>query len=188
MPGRTALLVVAGSAAGAAVAVRAGADAVDLSRACPAVLAAFAAAHSSAVVCSEAGPGELVRDQQAAVRSGALLLCRDTAAAAAAAAAGLPPGQLIVAAPPEAVAGLTASGWAVLVDADRAVANHGTDADGAPPHDAETAAVVAVAALSSWLGAAIVVSRHVQAVRRALDMTASIRGTRPPARAVRGLA
>lgn len=49
-------------------------------------------------------------------------------------------------------------------------------------------AAVAAAAVCAWLGVAAVRTRHVRAVRRALDMTASIRGLRPPAWAVRGLA
>jgi hypothetical protein len=36
-----------------------------------------------------------------------------------------------------------------------------------------------VAALSAWLGAAAVRSPHVLAVRRAVDMTGAISGTRP---------
>jgi hypothetical protein len=54
--------------------------------------------------------------------------------------------------------------------------------------DQDHAGIVAMAALSSWLGAAVVRTRHPVPVRRALDMAASIRGIRPPARTVRGLA
>lgn len=46
----------------------------------------------------------------------------------------------------------------------------------------------AVAAVGSWLGVSIIRTRHVTQVRRCLDMTESIRGTRQPAWAVRGLA
>ncbi|MBO0770661.1 MAG: hypothetical protein J2P35_04305 [Actinobacteria bacterium] len=49
------------------------------------------------------------------------------------------------------------------------------------------AAAVAVAAVSAWRGAPAVRTRHVAAVRRALDMAAAIRGDQPPRRAVRGL-
>jgi hypothetical protein len=52
----------------------------------------------------------------------------------------------------------------------------------------EVHAAVAAAAVCAWMGVAAVRTRHVRAVRRALDMTASIRGARPPAWAVRGLA
>jgi hypothetical protein len=50
------------------------------------------------------------------------------------------------------------------------------------------AGALAVAALSGWLGAAVVRTRHPRPVRRALDLTDSVRGVRPPARTVRGLA
>ena len=50
------------------------------------------------------------------------------------------------------------------------------------------AAVIATAAVCAWLGAPVVRSRHTRAVRRAIDMTTSIAGRRPPSRTVRGLA
>jgi hypothetical protein len=50
------------------------------------------------------------------------------------------------------------------------------------------AVVIATAAVCTWLGAPVVRSRHTRAVRRAIDMTASIAGRRPPSRTVRGLA
>jgi hypothetical protein len=50
------------------------------------------------------------------------------------------------------------------------------------------AAVIATAAVCTWLGAPVVRSRHTRAVRRAIDMTASIAGRRPPSHTVRGLA
>ena len=53
---------------------------------------------------------------------------------------------------------------------------------------ATPAAVIATAAVCTWLGAPVVRSRHTRAVRRAIDMTASIAGRRPPSRPVRGLA
>jgi hypothetical protein len=73
------------------------------------------------------------------------------------------------------------------LDADRlaaAVATSGAaDRDGQAP-----AAVIATAAVCTWLGAPVVRSRHTRAVRRAIDMTGSIAGSRPPSRTVRGLA
>jgi dihydropteroate synthase len=83
-------------------------------------------------------------------------------------------------------------GPGALVDADLVAAGEAagageagdaTDA-GKPP----VAAVVAVAAISTWLGAAAVRTTHVRAVRRAIDMAATIAGTRPPALTTRGLA
>jgi hypothetical protein len=62
------------------------------------------------------------------------------------------------------------------------------DADPATGQDASPAAVVATAALFTWLGAAAIRTRHVRPARRAIDMTASIAGTRPPALTIRGLA
>jgi hypothetical protein len=53
---------------------------------------------------------------------------------------------------------------------------------------ATPAAVIATAAVCTWLDAPVVRSRHTRAVRRAIDMTASIAGRRPPSHAVRGLA
>ena len=71
------------------------------------------------------------------------------------------------------------------VDADRLAATAGT-AD--PAGQAPPAAVIATAAVCTWLGVPLVRSRHTRAVRRAIDMTASIAGRRPPSRAIRGLA
>jgi hypothetical protein len=62
-------------------------------------------------------------------------------------------------------------------------------ASAAGPVDRVTpAAVIATAAVCAWLGAPVVRSRHTRAVRRAIAMTASIAGRRPPSRTVRGLA
>lgn len=66
------------------------------------------------------------------------------------------------------------------VDADQAAA----DAGQAPA----PAAVVATAAVLTWLGTPAIRTRHVLPVRRAIDMTCSIAGTRPPALTTRGLA
>jgi hypothetical protein len=50
------------------------------------------------------------------------------------------------------------------------------------------AAIVAAATISTWLGTPAVRTRHVQPARRAIDMTLSIAGLRPPALTTRGLA
>src|SRR5262252_5638259 len=52
-----------------------------------------------------------------------------------------------------------------------------TDAD----HAGTTPAAVATAAVLAWLGAPAIRTRHVLSVRRAIDMTCSIAGTRLPA-------
>jgi hypothetical protein len=63
------------------------------------------------------------------------------------------------------------------------------DADGiATAGGASPAAVVAAAAISAWLGAPAIRTRHVVPVRRAIDMTLSIAGDRLPALTTRGLA
>lgn len=64
-------------------------------------------------------------------------------------------------------------GSPVTADADRA---------GTP------AGVVATASVLAWLGAPAIRTRHVLQVRRAIDMTCSIAGTRLPALTIRGLA
>jgi hypothetical protein len=50
------------------------------------------------------------------------------------------------------------------------------------------AAVAAAAALSTWLGAPAIRTRHTAVARRAIDMTLSIAGGRLPALTTRGLA
>ena len=47
---------------------------------------------------------------------------------------------------------------------------------------------LAATTVAAWLGARVFRAHDVRATRRTLDMVASIRGDRPPARAVRGLA
>jgi hypothetical protein len=56
------------------------------------------------------------------------------------------------------------------------------DADGHSP-----AAAVARAAVLTWLGTPAIRTRHVLPVRRAIDMTSSIAGTRLPSLTTRGL-
>ena len=69
-----------------------------------------------------------------------------------------------------------------VFDADQAATAAGH------PGGATVAAVVAAAAVGTWLGVAIIRTRHVPEVRRAIDMASAIAGTRPPALTVRGLA
>lgn len=49
------------------------------------------------------------------------------------------------------------------------------------------ATLVATAAVLTWLGTPAIRTRHVQPVRRAIDMTRTIAGTRLPALTTRGL-
>jgi hypothetical protein len=77
------------------------------------------------------------------------------------------------------------------LDADQLAAKAGAARRAAAPGPAREvtpAAVIATAAVCTWLGAPVVRSRHTRAVRRAIDMTASIAGHRPPSHTVRGLA
>jgi hypothetical protein len=79
------------------------------------------------------------------------------------------------------------------LDADQLAAKAGAARRAAPAvpvpaGQVAPAAVIATAAVCTWLGAPVVRSRHTRAVRRAIDMTASIAGRRPPSYTVRGLA
>ena len=197
---RTALMAVADTAAAAGSAVDEGADLIDLTSAVPAEVAAFRQAHPGVPVCADAGgdayagPADLTRDPAVAAGSGARLICarQDDAARS-----GLPLEQLLIETSPAGLMAALAGGYPVLVD----LPSTGTRPGGTPPDGGISpdeaaipgdgppgAAALAVAALSGWLGAAVVRTRHPQPVRRALDLTDSVRGVRPPARTVRGLA
>ena len=65
---------------------------------------------------------------------------------------------------------------------------HGSPAATDADHAGATAAVVATAAVLAWLGTPAIRTRNVLPVRRAIDMTCSIAGTRLPALTTRGLA
>jgi hypothetical protein len=65
---------------------------------------------------------------------------------------------------------------------------HGSPAAADADRAGSAAAVVATAAVLAWLGTPAIRTRHVLPVRRAIDMTCSIAGTRPPALTTRGLA
>jgi hypothetical protein len=206
------VLAVVTSAAEAAAAVDAGADLLDLPDASPDTIAAVQARCPGILVCGPDQPADVMRDAAAARATGALLICAGIEAARA---SDLPANRLLVSVPPDLVRQAAHAGWAVLVDADLAAAQAARERAGhasgggeraeagtAGPAEAgagswpaageradqDHAGIVAMAALSSWLGAAVVRTRHPVPVRRALDMAASIRGIRPPARTVRGLA
>ena len=195
---RTALMVVADTAAAASSAVDEGADLIDLTGAVPAEVAAFRQAHPGVPVCADAvgdgGQADLTRDPAVAAASGARLICARQEEAAR---SGLPPERLLIETSPAGLIAALAGAYPVLVDLPGTGAGPGgTSPDsGTSPDEAAIpgdgppgAAALAVAALSGWLGAAVVRTRHPQPVRRALDLTDSVRGVRPPARTVRGLA
>jgi dihydropteroate synthase len=195
-----ALLAVVSDIAGAAAAVDAGADLLDLPEAGPDLIGAVQARFPGVLVCGAAPPADVVRDEATARAAGARLIRAGLDAARASA---LPAGRLLVSVPPQLVRQAAQAGWAALVDVDHAAAQAAAEhrpgesaqarpGDNGPASgdaaDEDQAGIVALAALSSWLGAAVVRTRHPVPVRRALDMAASIRGLRPPARTVRGLA
>ena len=195
----TVLVAVAGSLGEASAAVAAGADLIDLGAATAEMITAFRSRHPGIPVCAARSPADVVRDATAARLTGALLLCDDGDAAVD---SGIPLGQVLVDVLPAAVPEVSQRGLTALVDVDRAAglaAQHnaadrdpagGGHADREPAGFGLTAVagIVALAALSSWLGARAVRTSYPAEVRHALDMTASVRGTRPPARTVRGLA
>jgi dihydropteroate synthase len=80
---------------------------------------------------------------------------------------------------------LVATGWPVLM----ALSNKdfvGETLD--VPLEERLTGTLAATAVSAWLGARVFRVHDVAATRQTLDMVASIRGDRPPARTVRGLA
>jgi hypothetical protein len=209
-------MVVADTAVAAGSAVGEGADLIDLTGAVPAEIAAFRRAHPGVPVCADAGTGadtdadtgayggqaDLTRDPAVAAASGARLICARQEEAAR---SGLPPERLLIETSPAGLIAALAGGYPVLVDLHGTGTGTGTGTrtgpgrtsqdSGTSPDEAAVsgdgppgAAALAVAALSGWLGAAVVRTRHPQPVRRALDLTDSVRGVRPPARTVRGLA
>ena len=175
---RTALMAVADTAAAASRAVEEGADLIDLTGAAPAEVAAFRRSHPGVPVCADSGldggSEDLTRDPAIAAASGARLICASQAEAAQ---SGLPPERLLLETSPADLLTALAAGYPVLIDPPES-----------PGDEAPGAGALAVAALSGWLGAAVVRTRHPRPVRRALDLTDSVRGVRPPARTVRGLA
>jgi hypothetical protein len=104
---------------------------------------------------------------------------------------GMPSDRLLVQIGPAEVAAAVAAGWRTLVDVDGGDYDLGDgDGDGdRAREDARTAAARAgaIAAICAWQGAHMVRTRHITQVRRCIDMTETILGTRPPAWAVRGL-
>jgi len=160
--GGTAVAAAAATLPAAAAAVAQGADLIDLTGADQQTMTEVRTRYPGVLACAPADWADLVRDPATALRTGAVLVCSDPAAAAEAEANGIGRAAILVEA--ARAAGLIGAGWRVLVDAGQAAG---------PP------AAAAVAALSAWLGAAAVRSPHVLAVRRAVDMTGAISGTRP---------
>jgi dihydropteroate synthase len=79
---------------------------------------------------------------------------------------------------------LTATGWPVLLSASRKdFVGESVDAE----VDDRLPGTLAVTALAADAGARVFRAHDVRATRQALDMVSAVRGTLPPARAVRGL-
>jgi hypothetical protein len=170
----------------------AGARLVDVGTA-DALIPAIRRAAGGLLICGCGEDADLVRDVNLAARTGAGLICRDLAAAQAAVGHRIGPDRILVWCPPAQIERTAESGWATLVDVDAAGPVAGVRADAGSLADGDAdggslAGVLAVAAVCGWLGASVIWTRHVAGVRRALDMTEAIRGTRPPAWTIRGLA
>jgi len=172
-PAGTVVLATASELSAAVAAICAGAGLIDLWNASQETAAAVRARYPGVLACARADWADLVRDRAIALRTGAILICGDPTDAARAEVSGISRDAILVEAPPALAAGLMAAGWQVVVDADELAGPHAA-AEMAGPH-----AAAAVGAIACWLGAAAVRTSHVAAVRRAIDMTASIRGTRP---------
>jgi dihydropteroate synthase len=191
----------------------AGAQLVDVGAA-RALIPAIRQAAAGLLICGCGEDADLVRDVNLAARTGAGLICRDLAAAQAAVGHRIAPDRILVRCAPAQIERAAESGWTTLVDVDaeaglvtgvRAGAGSQADADtgagaltgvragagsraDADAGEGSLAGVLAVAAVCGWLGASVIWTRHVAGVRRALDMTEVIRGTRAPAWTIRGLA
>ncbi|HEY1915815.1 MAG TPA: hypothetical protein VGH27_09590 [Streptosporangiaceae bacterium] len=161
LPSGTAVLAAAGDLPAAAEAIGDGADLIDLWAASDETAQQVRDRYPDVPACARTDWAELTRDPAAAQRAGALLVCADPGQAAA---TGIERGGLLVEALPDQAAGLVAAGWQVVVCADELPGPH---------------AAAAVAAIATWLGAVAVRTSHVTAARRAVDMTETIRGTRP---------
>ncbi len=83
------------------------------------------------------------------------------------------------------LAELVTTGWPVLVSLSRK--DFVGETLNLPPDD-RLEGTLAATAVSAWLGARVFRAHDVTATRRVLDTVASLRGTRPPAVARRGLA
>ncbi len=154
------MLATVNSVAEAAEAVAAGAAVVDVGTD-ESLAAAIARATLDVLICGAGSAADLSRYEPAQARE--------------AVRKGIPRERILVQVPPGQPA---AADRLTLVDVD-------ADMPASTPEAIARAG--AVATVSAWLGADVIATRHVREIRRCLDMTESIRGTRPPAWAVRGL-
>jgi hypothetical protein len=180
-----AILTPVSSVAEASEAVRAGARLVDAGTD-EALVAAIQQADLGVLVCGPGAAADLGRDYG---NARAQLLCAGPAVADLAVENGIARDRIIIQVTAEEVAAVAQAGWRTLVDVDVDVDVELAglvQADGAGPGSI-VARAGAIAAVCAWLGVSVIGTRYVAEIRRCLDMTESIRGTRPPAWAVRGL-
>jgi hypothetical protein len=150
-----------------------GARLVDLGVTDEEAVRAVRAIDPTVIVCAEAPGADLTRDPEVAAHTGAVLLRPAPTNGSPGSGGGTSGSEsILVTSEPADVGRLAPLGWAVVVDVD-AVDFPGT---------------LAVAAICAWLGARILRTRHVAAVRQAVEMVESIRGARAPSWARRGLA
>jgi hypothetical protein len=182
----SAVLTTVFSVAQAAEAARAGAQIVDAGDD-ESLVSAIRHARVDVLVCGAGSAADVSRDTALAGPGGARLLCDRLSAAEQAAGAGIAKDRILVQVTPAGVGAASQAGWQVLVEVDDD-ATSGPGGSGTGGSGTGGAAAGARAAVCAWLGASVVSTRHVTQVRRCLDMADSIRGARPPAWAVRGLA
>ena len=163
-------------------------------------LAEVAAEAGAGVVCSHAGP-QTPRTRPFRVAYADVMadvLDRTLALAERAERAGVDPARIVIDPAHDfgknswhslevtrRLGDLTATGWPVLMSASRKDFVGETLGLGV---DDRLAGTLATTAVGAWLGARIFRAHNVTETRQALDMVATIRGDRFPARAVRGLA
>jgi dihydropteroate synthase len=163
-------------------------------------LAAVAAEHDAAIVCTHAGgfeprtrPHRVAYDDVVAD-----VLDRTVALAERAVSLGVSPSSVLIDPGHDfgkntrhslevtrRLAEMVATGWPVLVSLSN------KDFVGetlARPVGERLIGTLATTSVSAWLGARVFRAHNIAETRQTLDMIATIRGTRPPARTVRGLA
>ncbi len=163
-------------------------------------LAAVAAAHDAALVCTHAGgveprtrPHRIEYDNVMAD-----VLTRTVALAERAVALGVSAESVLIDPGHDfgkstrhslevtrRLSEMVATGWPVLVSlSNKDFVGEALDR----PLGERLIGTLATTSVSAWLGARVFRAHNVAETRQTLDMVASIRGTRPPARTVRGLA
>ena len=163
-------------------------------------LAAVAAAHDAALVCTHAGGAE-PRTRPHRVEYPDVMadvLDRTVALAERAVALGVSPSSVLIDPGHDfgkntrhslevtrRLSEMVATGWPVLVSlSNKDFVGETLDR----PLGERLIGTLATTSVSAWLGARVFRAHNVAETRQTLDMVASIRGTRPPARTVRGLA